>query len=232
VDVETLWADAKPNEAGLVPCIVQDLRSRAVLMMAWVSKEALQKSFESGFATFWSRSQKQLWEKGATSGNRQKLVHVRLDCDGDTLLYLVEAHGPACHEGHDTCFTRRRVGQSWRWEPEFVVAQDGPGNPRILNDLERIIEAKAAPSQERPGRTQQLVDGGNAIQRAKLKEKADALAHTLGSGTSEKIADSAAELLYHLAVALKGRKTSFAQVFRSLELRAAALYGDDATDPE
>jgi phosphoribosyl-ATP pyrophosphohydrolase/phosphoribosyl-AMP cyclohydrolase len=227
-----LWADARPNAQGLVPCVVQDLRSRAVLMMAWVNQEALAHSLESGYATFWSRSQNKLWEKGATSGNRQRLVHVRLDCDGDTILYVVEAKGPACHEGHDTCFTRRRVGQAWRWEPEFVVAPDPAGNPRILFELERIIDARSRPASDRANPTQKLVAGGNAVQRAKLKEKAETLSHLLGTEGAPKVADGAADLLYHLAIALRGRKVSFAQVFQQLEERAAVLAPvDDATSP-
>jgi phosphoribosyl-ATP pyrophosphohydrolase/phosphoribosyl-AMP cyclohydrolase len=234
VDVEALWAEAKPNEQVLVPCVVQDLRSRAVLMMAWVNKEALSRTLDSGFATFWSRSHAELWEKGATSGNRQKVVHVRLDCDGDTLLYVVEAQGPACHEGHDTCFTRRRVGVGWRWEPELVLGTSTPqasGNPRILLELDRLIEARAAPTSEKRGRTEKLVGGGNALQRARLKEKAEEAAHAFGASRPEKAAEAAADLLYHLAIAVHGRKIPWAQVFRKLEERVSVLHADDPTTP-
>src|SRR5262245_24055808 len=116
-EIDLLWKQARPDVDGLVPCVVQDLRTRAVLLVAWVSKEALERSLETGSATYWSRSRREIWEKGATSGKRQRLIQVRLDCDGDTLLYLVEAMLPACHEGTDTCFSKRRVGGGWRPDP-------------------------------------------------------------------------------------------------------------------
>lgn len=119
--VESLWTKVRPDAQGLVPCVVQDVTSRAVLMVAWVSKDALTQGLSTGFATFYSRSRSEIWEKGATSGNRQRLVEVRLDCDGDTLLYLVEPLGPACHEGSDTCFSFRREGDSWVRAPQSVL---------------------------------------------------------------------------------------------------------------
>lgn len=94
----------KRNEAGLVPAIVQDAGTRAVLMMAWMNDDALARTLETGLATFWSRSRQDYWVKGETSGNVQRVQEVRLDCDGDTLLLLVEPAGPACHTGTTTCF--------------------------------------------------------------------------------------------------------------------------------
>jgi phosphoribosyl-ATP pyrophosphohydrolase/phosphoribosyl-AMP cyclohydrolase len=91
---------------GLIPAIVQDSRSLQVLMMAWMNAESLQKTLESGETWFWSRSRKEFWHKGGTSGNIQKVVEVRYDCDGDTLLVLVEPAGPACHTGEISCFFR------------------------------------------------------------------------------------------------------------------------------
>ena len=94
------------NEAGLIPCIVQDAETKDVLMMAWMNAEALALSLERREMWFWSRSRSELWHKGATSGNVQKLVELRYDCDGDTLLALVEPAGPACHTGNRPCFYR------------------------------------------------------------------------------------------------------------------------------
>ncbi|MEQ3362874.1 phosphoribosyl-AMP cyclohydrolase [Raoultibacter massiliensis] len=94
------------NEAGLIPCIMQDAETKDVLMMAWMNAEALALSLERREMWFWSRSRSELWHKGATSGNVQKLVELRYDCDGDTLLALVEPAGPACHTGNRTCFYR------------------------------------------------------------------------------------------------------------------------------
>lgn len=94
------------NADGLVPCIVQDVDTLEVLMMAWMNEESLELTLERGETVFWSRSRQELWHKGATSGNVQKLVELRYDCDADTLLALVHPAGPACHTGERTCFFR------------------------------------------------------------------------------------------------------------------------------
>ena len=94
------------NADGLVPCIVQDADTREVLMMAWMDREALRLTLEERTMWFWSRSRGELWHKGATSGNVQKLVELRYDCDADTLLALVRPAGPACHTGARSCFYR------------------------------------------------------------------------------------------------------------------------------
>lgn len=94
------------NSDGLVPCIVQDADTLEVLMMAWMNEESLALTLERGETVFWSRSRQELWHKGATSGNVQKLVELRYDCDADTLLALVHPAGPACHTGERTCFFR------------------------------------------------------------------------------------------------------------------------------
>lgn len=94
------------NDAGLIPCIVQDADTREVLMMAWMNAEALALTLERGETVFWSRSRQELWHKGATSGNIQKVVEIRYDCDSDTLLALVHPAGPACHTGATSCFYR------------------------------------------------------------------------------------------------------------------------------
>lgn len=94
------------NEAGLIPCIVQDADTREVLMMAWMSEESLALTLERGETVFWSRSRQELWHKGATSGNVQHVEELRYDCDADTLLALVRPAGPACHTGATSCFYR------------------------------------------------------------------------------------------------------------------------------
>ncbi len=114
---DELWAQLAPDAHDLVPCVVQDVRTRAVLMVAWVSKDALSRTIETGYATYYSRSRGALWEKGATSGKRQRLIHIRLDNDRDTLLYLVDAELPACNDGSDTYFNYRRQGAAWVWDP-------------------------------------------------------------------------------------------------------------------
>ncbi|MBC2888891.1 phosphoribosyl-AMP cyclohydrolase [Gordonibacter massiliensis (ex Traore et al. 2017)] len=98
--------DLTYNEAGLIPCIVQDADTLEVLMMAWMNAKSLELTLERGETVFWSRSRQELWHKGATSGNVQRLVELRYDCDADTLLALVHPAGPACHTGAPTCFFR------------------------------------------------------------------------------------------------------------------------------
>ncbi|MEC4295573.1 phosphoribosyl-AMP cyclohydrolase [Adlercreutzia shanghongiae] len=99
-------SELKYNGAGLIPCIVQDAETGEVLMMAWMSEESIALTLERGETVFWSRSRQEIWHKGATSGNTQKLVDLRYDCDADTLLALVHPAGPACHTGELTCFYR------------------------------------------------------------------------------------------------------------------------------
>ena len=98
--------ELKYNDQGLIPCIVQDAQTKQVLMMAWMNEQSLKMSLELGETVFWSRSRQEIWHKGATSGNTQKIVSLSTDCDCDTLLALVEPAGPACHTGEVSCFFR------------------------------------------------------------------------------------------------------------------------------
>ncbi|MFC7043440.1 phosphoribosyl-AMP cyclohydrolase [Halonotius sp. GCM10025705] len=104
--------DVDFGDNGLVPAVAQDADSKDVLMLAYVSPEALEKTVETGRAHYYSRSREELWEKGATSGNTQSVKEVRVDCDADTLLYLVEQEGGACHTGHESCFYRTIDGET------------------------------------------------------------------------------------------------------------------------
>src|SRR4030088_556292 len=118
--------NVKFDENGLVPAIVQDAASGEVLMLAWMTREALDKTLATGQATFWSRSRRELWVKGATSGNTQSVKSVKLDCDGDAILVRVEPAGPACHTGARSCF--------------FESLLDGPPAPgETLGALERVL---------------------------------------------------------------------------------------------
>ena len=96
----------KYDSNGLLPAVIQDVDTKDVLMVAWMNMESLQKTIQTGETWFWSRSRRELWHKGETSGNTQKVVEIRYDCDGDTLLVLVEPDGPACHTGAVSCFYR------------------------------------------------------------------------------------------------------------------------------
>ena len=95
------------DEAGLVPAIAQDAKTGEVLMLAWMNREALQRTLDTGDVTYWSRSRNELWRKGATSGHTQRLIEAYVDCDGDTIMLKVEQTGPACHTGAPTCFFRK-----------------------------------------------------------------------------------------------------------------------------
>lgn len=99
----------KRNDVGLVPAVVQDVSTHQVLMLGWMDDEALHRTLTTGRGTYWSRSRNEYWVKGETSGHTQQVREVRLDCDGDTLLVLVEQHGPACHTGERTCFDADRL---------------------------------------------------------------------------------------------------------------------------
>lgn len=104
-----LAASLSFNDQGLIPAIIQDSQTRQVLMMAWMNNISLQQTIEQGETVFWSRSRQELWRKGATSGNTQRVIDIRVDCDGDTLLILVEPAGPACHTGRVSCFYRSAI---------------------------------------------------------------------------------------------------------------------------
>jgi phosphoribosyl-AMP cyclohydrolase len=119
---EELLSIVQFNDAGLVPAIVQDVHTGQVLMMAWMNQDSLQRTIDTGETVFWSRSRQELWHKGATSGNTQRLVDLRVDCDGDTLLLLVEPAGPACHTGAVSCFFRTWRGEAWQSTAEDVEA--------------------------------------------------------------------------------------------------------------
>ncbi len=108
--LQVLSSQLAYNDAGLIPTIVQDASTRQVLMLAWMNAESLRRTLETGETVFWSRSRQELWYKGATSGNTQRVVELRADCDGDTLLVLVQPAGPACHTGEVSCFFRKING--------------------------------------------------------------------------------------------------------------------------
>lgn len=197
LEIDALWSKMRPDRAGLVPAVVQELRTRRVLMVAWVSREALAQTFETGLATFWSRSRRELWQKGATSGHRQRVLHVRLDCDGDTLLYLVEAQGPACHEGYTSCFSWRRVGNGWRREPEDTdppeVDVDADARRRALGDA--IVDALRRPSAKRAPTSAIRVGAG-------VEHEARALANALQLKQRERAQEATLRLVAELVGAL------------------------------
>ena len=110
ISASDLIAAVTFDAAGLVPAIAQDAKTGEVLMLAWMDRDALKRTLDTGDVTYWSRSRRELWRKGATSGHTQRLVEAYVDCDGDTILLKVEQKGPACHTGAPTCFFRKAEG--------------------------------------------------------------------------------------------------------------------------
>ncbi|HFD40166.1 MAG TPA: bifunctional phosphoribosyl-AMP cyclohydrolase/phosphoribosyl-ATP diphosphatase HisIE [Anaerolineae bacterium] len=197
------------DERGLAPAVVQDVRTGRVLMLAYMNRESLARTLESGETWFWSRSRGELWHKGATSGNRQRVVEVRYDCDADTLLLLVEPAGPACHTGHESCFYRRLPTE----------AEAGPPPPAaVLPRLEAIIgDRKEHP---RPGSyTRQLLDAGLPRILKKVGEEAVEVIVAAQSEGDERLISELADLVYHALVLLAARDLSWSDVEAELARR-------------
>jgi phosphoribosyl-AMP cyclohydrolase / phosphoribosyl-ATP pyrophosphohydrolase len=182
------------DERGLVPCVIQDWGSGEVLTLAWTNAQALARTRETGELHLWSRSRGELWHKGATSGNVQKVRAIRYDCDGDALLALVEPAGPACHTGERTCFHRGEL------EP--------PAPHEVLPGLERTIAARAAARPEGSYTAALLADPGHVGE--KVEEEAEEVARAAREESDGRVAEEAADVLYHLAVLLRGRGLSLA----------------------
>jgi phosphoribosyl-AMP cyclohydrolase / phosphoribosyl-ATP pyrophosphohydrolase len=177
------------DERGLVPVVVQDWRTGEVLTLAYANAEAVARTPETGELHLWSRSRDELWHKGATSGHTQRVRALRLDCDGDALLALVEPNGPACHTGERTCFHNGEL------EP--------PAPHEALPALERTLAARAA---QRPegSYTVELLDDPSRI-GAKVREEAEEVARAAHEETDERVDEEAADVLYHLTVLLHAR---------------------------
>jgi len=182
------------DDQGLVPCVIQDWRSGEVLTLAYMNADALAATRRTGELHLWSRSRAELWHKGATSGNTQSVRALRLDCDGDALLALVEPAGPACHTGERTCFHRGEL------EP--------PAPHEVLPGLERTIAARAGAAPEGSYTARLLADP--PLIGVKVREEAEEVARAAREEGDERVAEEAADVLYHLAVLLRGRGLSLA----------------------
>ncbi len=187
------------DENGLAPCVIQDAGTGEVLTLAYVNAEALAKTIETGEVHLWSRSRDELWHKGATSGNIQTVRELRYDCDADALLALVDPAGPACHTGERSCF-HRAIGGS----PEPVTHEALPG-------LERTLAARNAERPEGSYTTELLADPD--LIGAKLREEADEVARAVAGESDERVAEEAADVLYHLEVALRSRDIPIGDAF-------------------
>jgi phosphoribosyl-ATP pyrophosphohydrolase/phosphoribosyl-AMP cyclohydrolase len=191
---------------GLIPCIVQDADSGAVLTLAYMNEESLKKTEETGEAWFFSRSRNELWHKGETSGNIQKVRELRYDCDGDAILALVEPTGPACHTGETTCFYRGLEGDP--------TAQrfEAPG------ELQATLDARKAGMPEGSYTTQLLNDPPFIAE--KVLEEAEEVTRAAREETDDRVANEAADVIYHLAVLMTQRGLALQDAFAVLNDRA------------
>jgi phosphoribosyl-ATP pyrophosphohydrolase/phosphoribosyl-AMP cyclohydrolase len=200
---DLLDARVEYDRDGLVPCVVQDWKSGEVLTLAYMNEQALRRTRETGELHLWSRSRGEQWHKGATSGNVQSVRALRLDCDGDALLALVEPAGPACHTGERTCFHRGQLD---------------PGAPyETLPTLERTVEQRA---RERPqgSYTVELLDDPERIGE-KVMEEAEEVARAAREESDRRVDEEAADVLYHLLVLVHSRGRSLTDAERVLDGR-------------
>ena len=203
---------------GLVPCVTQDWRTGEVLTLAYMNAEALSRTRETGEIHFYSRSRGRLWHKGETSGNVQRVRQLRYDCDCDALVALVEAAGPACHTGRRSCFYRDL-------DRSADGAADGPPapgepEPAAYEALAELARTLAERREQRPegSYTVELLDDPERI-GSKVREEADELARAAVGETDERVAEEAADLLYHLEVLLLSRDVPLAAALETLNGR-------------
>jgi phosphoribosyl-ATP pyrophosphohydrolase/phosphoribosyl-AMP cyclohydrolase len=196
----------KFNADGLVPCIVQDAKTGAVLTLAYMNAESLQRTQDTGETWFFSRSRQKLWHKGEESGNTQKVLELRYDCDEDTILALVDPTGPACHTGEITCFYRSFDG------PQRQLFE-APG------ELQRTLDERRATMPE-GSYTTELLSNPPFIAE-KVLEEAEEVTRAAREETDDRVANEAADVIYHLAVLMTQRGLSSQDAFAILNERAA-----------
>ena len=196
----------KFDEKGLVPVVVQDSTTAEVLMTAWANEEALKLTADSGELTLWSRSRKELWKKGETSGNVMRVIELRIDCDGDTLLAIVDPAGPACHTGKRTCFYRSLWGKENSTEATF------------LGRLWQYLNKRRSESPEDSYTARLLAKGPSRVAQ-KVGEEGVETAIAAATGDREGFRYEAADLLYHLLVACISTGVSFKEVLDELMSR-------------
>lgn len=199
-------ATLKWNEAGLIPAIAQDASTGEVLMLAWMNQQSLRLTLESGYATYFSRSRRQLWRKGESSGHTQRVICLSYDCDGDAILLQVNQTGPACHTGQRTCFHNP------------VVDGDLPATADIMSTIEATIADRAV--HRKPGSyTNYLLDKGAEKICKKVGEEATEAVIAAMKADADGLAGETADLLYHLAVLLYSQGVSWQDVWEVLRKR-------------
>ncbi len=202
------------NDRGLIPAIVQDAESGRVLMHAYMNEEALRRTLEGPDAWFYSRSRKQLWHKGETSGNFLKVVAVQHDCDDDAVLVSVDPVGPACHTGLESCFDSGTL-EAGSVEAEGTATRPGPG---VLTDLIEVIRQRA---EEKPegSYTAELLAAGTSRVAQKVGEEAVEVVIASVSQTGDDLAREMADLLYHAMVLLASTGVPADRVWEELAER-------------
>ena len=195
------------DENGLVPVIAQDASTGEVLMLAYASREAVEETLKTGEAHYYSRARGELWRKGATSGNTQRVIEVHLDCDGDALLYRVKPRGPACHTGERSCFFTMLAGD------------EDENSPDLGRTLTRLAETIAGRRHEMPegSYTAKLLERGTGHISQKVGE--EAVEVVVAALEGERLAEEMADLLYHLLVLLEERGVGVEEVAKVLDER-------------
>lgn len=204
------WIEqVKFDERGLVPVVAQNARTGEVLMLAWANADALRLTVESGRAHYWSRSRGELWKKGETSGNAQEVDDVRVDCDGDAVLYRVVQTGPACHTGERSCFFRAVDGN------ELAGAPD----PRhVLDRIGATVEARHRDRPEGSYTTYLFAEGIDKVLKKVGEEAAETIIAAKNDGTEQLRAESA-DLLYHLVVLWRAKGLELGDLWAELDRR-------------
>jgi phosphoribosyl-AMP cyclohydrolase / phosphoribosyl-ATP pyrophosphohydrolase len=206
------------DEHGLVPCVTQDWTTGEVLTLAYMNDEALRRTLETGEMHFYSRSRCDLWHKGETSGNVQRLRQIRYDCDGDALVALVDPAGPACHTGQRSCFYRDMKGSA---DPATdAPPADGEPSPAAY-EAAFVLERTLADRRDRRPEgsyTVELLDDPERI-GAKVREEAGEVVTAAASESDERVAEEAADVLYHLQVLLLSRGVPLGSVLETLNGR-------------
>lgn len=206
------------DEQGLVACVLQDWATGEVLTLAYMNAEALRLTRDTGEVHFFSRSRNELWRKGETSGNVQRLRQLRYDCDGDAVVAMVEPAGPACHTGERSCFYRDVDGSA---EPApdapAVAGEPEPVPYEALAILARTLEQRR---DERPAGsyTVELLSDPQLI-GAKVREEAEEVSRAAREESDERVAEEAADLLYHLQVLLLSRDVALSAALEVLNGR-------------
>jgi phosphoribosyl-ATP pyrophosphohydrolase/phosphoribosyl-AMP cyclohydrolase len=206
------------DERGLVPCVTQDYASGEVLTVGYMNEEALRRTVESGEVHFFSRSRQEIWHKGETSGNVQRVHQLRYDCDGDALVALVDPAGPACHTGERSCFYRELGGAAGTGkDAPRAEGEPEPAAHEALAVLERTLRERRS---ERPrgSYTVELLADPERI-GAKLAEEAEEVTRAAREEPRERVAEEAADLLYHLSVLMLHREVNQVEVLEVLNGR-------------